>query len=306
MRGHLLPSFACRGAFGAACLKVLPRFASAIKPTYGGSRVSASENAFIQKQSTKDLFILRQLVTKDFKLKYRRSVLGVVWSVLNPLLMMIVMSLVFSFFLRYGDIPHYPLYIIVGNITWMVFGDSTSAGVMSIIDAASLLKKVKVNKAVFPAERVLFCLVNFAFSLVAVFIVMVWEGVWPTLALALLPVCLFLLLLFCVGVSLFLSALAVFFRDVIHLWGVILTALNYATPIFWPVAMIDSVPYHFVRVLMRANPMFNYISFMRSLIIDGTAPDPLVFGLCVFWAVFALVVGGLVFKKCQRKFILFI
>ena len=129
----------------------------------------ASKSAFIEGQGAKDLFILRELVTKDFKLKYRRSVLGVVWSVLNPLLMMIVMSFVFSSFLRYASIDHYPLYLILGNITWSVFSDSTDAGVVSIIEAAPLLKKVKVTKLVFPSERVLFSLVNFAFSLVAEF-----------------------------------------------------------------------------------------------------------------------------------------
>ena len=265
-----------------------------------------SKGAFIETQGAKDLFILRQLVTKDFKLKYRRSFLGVVWSVLNPLLMMVVMSLVFSFFLRFGDIPHYPLYLILGNVTWTVFSDSTGAGVTSIIDAASLLKKVKVNKAVFPAERVLFSLVNLAFSLVAVVLVMVWEGVWPTVYLLLLPVCLVLLMVFCIGVSLLLSALAVFFRDVIHLWSVIMLAWMYATPIFWPVTMIESVPYAAVRFLMLVNPMYNYITFMRNIFINGMMPSPITWAMCAFWAVAALLLGGLVFRKLERKFILYI
>ena len=98
----------------------------------------------------KDVSILKRLVIKDFKLKYRRSVLGVVWSVLNPLLMMIVMSAVFSFFLRYAEIPHYPLYLILGNIIFSLMNDATNNAMMSIIQASSLLKKVKVNRAVFP------------------------------------------------------------------------------------------------------------------------------------------------------------
>ena len=268
--------------------------------------MSASSNAFIENQSQKDLFILRELVTKDFKLKYRRSVLGVVWSVLNPLLMMIVMSLVFSYFLRFADIPHYPLYLIVGNVTWAVFGDSTSAGVVSIIEASSLLKKVKVEKAVFPVERVLFSLVNLAFSLVAVLLVMVWEGVWPTPYLLLLPVCLALLMAFCIGVSLILSALAVFFRDVIHLWSVVLVAWSYLTPIFWPVSMIDQVPYAFMRVIMLANPMYNYVTFMRNIFINGMLPDVKTVLMCVGWSAVTLLVGVLVFRRHERKFILYI
>ncbi|WP_308000992.1 ABC transporter permease [uncultured Parolsenella sp.] len=266
----------------------------------------ASKSAFIEGQGAKDLFILRELVTKDFKLKYRRSVLGVVWSVLNPLLMMIVMSFVFSSFLRYASIDHYPLYLILGNITWSVFSDSTGAGVVSIIDAAPLLKKVKVNKLVFPSERVLFSLVNFAFSLVAVVLVMVWEQVWPTPALLLLPICLVLLMFFCIGMSLLLSALAVFFRDVIHLWGVLMLAWMYATPIFWPVDFIADVPYAAVRLIMLANPMYNYITFMRMIFINGQVPELITFAMCAFWAVAALALGFFVFHRLERKFILYI
>lgn len=265
-----------------------------------------TQSAFVETQAKKDLFILRQLVTKDFKLKYRRSVLGVVWSVLNPLLMMIVMSLVFSFFLRYDNIQHYPLYLILGSITWTVFADSTSVGVVSIIEAAPLLKKVRVNKAVFPAERVIFCLVNFALSLVAVFLVMIYEGVPPTWTFLLLPVGLLLLMLFCIGVSLLISALAVFFRDVIHLWSVLLMAWNYATPIFWPVSMIDAVPYAFMRVIMLGNPMYNYVTFMRMIILNGQVPEAATWFMCFAWALIAVVLGALVFKKTEHKFILYV
>ena len=173
----------------------------------------------------KDKFILKQLVTKDFKIKYRRSVLGVAWSVLNPLLMMIVMSIVFSTIFgqsRNGSITPemYPLYLIVGNITFSVMSESTNQALMSIILASSLLKKVKVHRWVFPVQKVLFSLVNFAFSLVAVALVMLWFHVVPTWHLILLPVCLLLLMCFCMGLGLMLSALAVFFRDVMHLWTV--------------------------------------------------------------------------------------
>lgn len=249
---------------------------------------------------------MQQLVTKDFKLKYRRSVLGVVWSVLNPLLMMLVMSFVFSFFLRYAEIDHYPLYLIIGNITWAVFSDSTSAGVVSIIDAAGLLKKVKVNKLVFPVEKVLFSLVNFAFSLVAVLIVMLWEGVAPTPYLLLLPFVLITLMIFCSGLGLFLGAAAVFFRDVIHLWGVILMAWMYATPIFWPQSMIKDVPFIIIQKLMYLNPMYNYINFMRNIFIDGVMPGYKTMALCVIWAAVSLVIGLTVFRKNEHKFILHI
>ena len=258
----------------------------------------------------KDIFILKQLVGKDFKIKYRRSFLGVAWSVLNPLLMMIVMAIVFTTIFaqgRNGSITPemYPLYLIVGNVTFAVMSDSTSQALSSIIYASSLLKKVKVHRFVFPVQKVLFSLVNFAFSLIAVAIVMLWFHVVPTWHLLLLPVCLILLMFFCMGVGLLLSAATVFFRDVMHLWSVVLTAWTYFTPIFWTTDYILKMP-HILRVLMYANPMYNYLQFMRDIFLFQTCPTPLEFGLCVAWAAIAMVIGYAVFHKNEHKFILYI
>lgn len=258
----------------------------------------------------KDKFILEQLVTKDFKLKYRRSVLGIAWSVLNPLLMMIVMAIVFSTIFaqgRNGSITPemYPLYLIVGNVTFSVMSDSTSQAMSSILGASSLLKKVKVHRWVFPVQKVLFSLVNFALSLVAVALVMIWFRVVPSWHLILLPVCLFFLMLFCMGLGLMLSALSVFFRDVMHLWGVVITAWTYFTPIFWTTDFIAQMP-HVLRVIMYANPMYNYLTFMRDIFLFQQNPTPIVFGLCVAWAVISLVIGYAIFHKTEHKFILYI
>lgn len=258
----------------------------------------------------KDIFILKQLVSKDFKIKYRRSFLGVAWSVLNPLLMMIVMAIVFTTIFaqgRNGSVTPemYPLYLIVGNVTFAVMSDSTSQALSSIIQASSLLKKVKVHRFVFPVQKVLFSLVNFAFSLIAVAIVMLWFRVVPTWHLLLLPVCLILLMFFCMGVGLLLSAATVFFRDVMHLWSVVLTAWTYFTPIFWTTDYILKMP-HILRVLMYANPMYNYLQFMREIFLFQTCPTPLEFGLCVAWAVIAMAIGYTVFHKNEHKFILYI
>lgn len=258
----------------------------------------------------KDIFILKQLVSKDFKIKYRRSFLGVAWSVLNPLLMMIVMAIVFTTIFaqgRNGSITPemYPLYLIVGNVTFAVMSDSTSQALSSIIYASSLLKKVKVHRFVFPVQKVLFSLVNFAFSLIAVAIVMLWFHVVPTWHLLLLPVCLILLMFFCMGVGLLLSAATVFFRDVMHLWSVVLTAWTYFTPIFWTTDYILKMP-HILRVLMYANPMYNYLQFMRDIFLFQTCPTPLEFGLCVAWAAIAMAIGYTVFHKNEHKFILYI
>lgn len=258
----------------------------------------------------KDKFILKQLVTKDFKIKYRRSVLGVAWSVLNPLLMMVVMSIVFSTIFgqsRNGSITPemYPLYLIVGNITFSVMSESTNQALMSIIWASSLLKKVKVHRWVFPVQKVLFSLVNFSFSLVAVALVMLFFRVVPTWHLILLPVCLLLLMCFCMGLGMMLSALAVFFRDVMHLWTVVITAWMYLTPIFWTTDCISQMA-HWIQVLVVVNPMYNYLQFMRDIFLFNTVPSALTFGLCVAWAILALAIGYTVFHKTEHKFILYI
>lgn len=271
---------------------------------------SKSTSTHAKTELQKDTFILKQLVGKDFKIKYRRSFLGVAWSVLNPLLMMIVMAIVFTTIFaqgRNGSITPemYPLYLIVGNVTFAVMSDSTSQALSSIIQASSLLKKVKVHRFVFPVQKVLFSLVNFAFSLIAVAIVMLWFHVVPTWHLLLLPVCLILLMFFCMGVGLLLSAATVFFRDVMHLWSVVLTAWTYFTPIFWTTDFILKMP-HILRVLMYANPMYNYLQFMRDIFLFQTCPTPLEFGLCVAWAVIAMAIGYTVFHKNEHKFILYI
>lgn len=265
---------------------------------------------FAETPLKKDLFILKQLVTKDFKLKYRRSFLGMAWSVLNPLLMMIVMAVVFSTIFaqgRNGSITPelYPLYLIVGNVTFTLMSDSTSQALNSIIWASSLLKKVKVHRFVFPVQKAMFSLVNYGLSLIAVAIVMLWFRIMPTYHLLWLPVGLVLLLAFCTGLGLLLAALNVFFRDVQHLWGVILTAWTYFTPIFWTTDFIDLM-HPALQFLIRANPMYGFLEFMRDIFLFQTDPALGTIATCTVWAVIALALGYLVFHKTEHKFILYI
>ena len=235
--------------------------------------VSADIQPFAKTELDKNRFILKQLVTKDFKRKYRRSVLGIAWSVLNPLMMMIVMSVVFSFVFR-ADIENYPLYLILGNITFSFMSESTSQALMSFIDAAPLLKKVRVSRFVFPVQKVLFALVNFTFSLVAVALVMLWFRVVPTWHIIWLPVCLFLLVLFCSGIGLIVGSLAVFFRDVVHLWSVILTAWTYLTPIFWvPTQLAANGAPSWVMSIVELNPMYGFVTFMRDIFLWNQNPS---------------------------------
>ncbi|WP_042436267.1 ABC transporter permease [Senegalimassilia anaerobia] len=257
--------------------------------------------ALCTKQVKRDWFILRSLVSKDFKLKYRRSMLGVLWSVLNPLLMMIVLTAVFSTVFRF-NIENFPLYLILGQTLFTFMSDATSSAMSSIIDSAPLIKKIRINKALFPLEKVSFALVNFMVSLIAVVAVMLFFKVVPTVNILWLPFLLLTIFLFSLGVGLLLAALSVFFRDVMHLWSVLLTAWTYATPLFYPVEILPewAVP------IMNANPMYYYVSFFREIALYGSAPTLEQIAICLFCGVGALIVGFAVFKKQEKKFILYV
>lgn len=258
-------------------------------------------NAINKATLKRNWFTISSLVSKDFKLKYRRSALGVVWSVLNPLLMMVVLSAVFSTFFRF-DIPNYPLYIILGNTLFALMSESTTGAMWSILDSSSLIKKVRIEKLIFPIEKVLFQLVNFCISLIAVAIVMIYFRIVPTASILMVPVLLVYVVLFSAGLGMALSALAVFFRDVCHLWGVIITAWTYATPLFYPIVVLPD----WMMPVMELNPMYHYVTYFRDLLLNGTVPGVGENLLCLGMAVITFAVGLLIFKKSEKKFILYV
>jgi ABC-2 type transport system permease protein len=248
-----------------------------------------------------DGFILSTLVSKDFKLKYRRSVLGVLWSVLNPLLMMVVLSAVFSFMFRF-NIENFPLYLILGNILFGLMSNSTNAGLNAIIGAAPLIKKIRINKMLFPLEKVLFEVLNFAISLAAVVLVMLYFQVVPTANILFLPLLVVYVVMFSTGLSLLLAALAVFFRDVVHLWGVFIMAWTYATPLFYPIEMLGER----MQAIMNFNPMYQFVNYFREIALWGQTPSLETNLICLGMATITLIVGILVFRKLQNRFILYV
>lgn len=249
----------------------------------------------------RDAFILSSLVGKDFKLKYRRSVLGVLWSVLNPLFMMIILSVIFSNFFRF-QIEDFPVYLILGQTLFSFMSEATSSAMASIIDSAPLIKKIRINKAIFPLEKTTFALVNFAISLIAVILVMLFFKIAPTLNMLLLPVLLLCVFVFSLGLGLLLAALAVLFRDIVHLWSVFITAWTYFTPIFYPVDILPD----WTLPIMECNPMYHYIVFFREIMLYGTTPSLTQFAICMGFALAALILGSLVFMRLQKKFILYV
>ncbi len=263
------------------------------------TQISKKEERAVARK--RDWFILSSLVSKDFKLKYRRSVLGVLWSVLNPLLMMVVLTAVFSFMFRF-DIENFPLYLILGNTLFALMSNSTTSAMTSIINAASLIKKVRINKMVFPIETVLFEMLNFAISLIAVAMVMIYFQVWPGWSLLLLPLVLVYTAVFSAGLGLLLSALSVFFRDLVHLWSVVVTAWTYLTPLFYPITMLPQ----FMQDIMQWNPMYQYVAYLRDIMMYGIFPSFEQNLICIGMAVVTFVVGLFTFRKLEHRFILFV
>lgn len=253
----------------------------------------------ILKNVHKYMPLMKELVSRDLKVKYRRSILGYVWSLLNPLLMMTVMTLVFSFMFRF-DIANYPLYLICGQTLWTFFNESTNMAMYSVLGNGALLKKVYIPKYIFPISRVLSSFVTMSFSLVAIIIVMVVTGVEIRWWLLLFPVPLLLLLIFSMGVGMILSALSVYFRDITHLYSVITLAWMYLTPIFYP---LEAAPLD-VQRLICFNPMYGFITFFRDLVLYGRLSGADVILLCVFSSIISLACGILVFRKMQNNFIL--
>lgn len=250
---------------------------------------------------TKYTPLIRELIARDLKVKYRRSFLGYLWSLLNPLLMMTVMNVVFSHIFR-SQIENFPLYLICGQILFGFFTESTSIAMTSVIQNAPLIQKIYIPKFIFPVSRILSSFVSMSFSLLAIVIVMIFTRAafhW-TLLLAVAPV--LLLLLFCCGVGMLLSALTVYFRDIEHLWSVFTLAWMYATPVFYSV---DSLP-PALRGLMNFNPMYHYIGAFRNLVIYGSLPGAGTWLGCIGCAVISFALGLLVFVRLQRNFILHI
>lgn len=245
--------------------------------------------------------LMRELVKRDLKVKYRRSVLGYLWSLLNPLMMMCIMSYIFSTIFQ-STVPNFPLYLICGQTLWTFFNESTSMAMNSIMANGSLIKKVYIPKFIFPISRVLSSFVTLSFSLAAILIVMLFTRatIHPTILLFFLP--LVFLFLFCCGVGLILASLATYFRDITHIWGVATMAWMYATPIFYDPMILPER----VRGTLQFNPMYHYLTVFRQLIVYGQMPSLGTWLICIAWALGVLAVGLAVFRKMQRNFILYI
>ncbi len=246
--------------------------------------------------------LIRELVVRDIKLKYRRSFLGYLWTILQPLLIMIVMTLVFSTILGKG-IENYPVYLFSGRMLYDFLKAGTNSAMKSVTKNASLLGKVYIPKYIFTFSTVTSSMVDTILSIGALFIVMIATGAKFYWTLLLYPLVLIQIYIFVMGLGFLLAQLNVFFRDMEHIWGAVMTAWFYLTPLIY---QIDRLPYRIQMVIKAANPLYYYVAQARDLIYYGNFPGPRVFWGGWIIAFVMLFIGVWAFQHSKDRFFLYI
>ena len=249
-----------------------------------------------RQQHSQYAFVIRQLTSREIKRKYARSYLGIVWSVLNPLLSMAVLSLIFSQLFR-RSIENYPIYYLTGYILWQMFTGATSAAMTTLVDNKPLLLKVKFPMDLFVLTRVYTALINLGYSLAAYVVMLAVFRIAPKWTMLLSPVIILLLFLFSLGISYMLAAAYVFFGDVKHLYTVALTLWMYCSAIFYPVEQLQGG----IRVVIQNNPLYVYIHCMRGAVMTGELPGGTEWLQMVLWGAGACLLGVMVFRKNRNS-----
>lgn len=244
-------------------------------------------------------FLIKQLVNRDFKTKYKRSVLGILWSFLNPLMTMAVQYFVFSTLFK-SDTPYYSVYLLTGLILYNFFSEACAMGLTSITGNAALIKKVYMPKLIYPVTKVMSSSVNFLISLIPLLGIMLLSGLKLSPALVLLVYDFLCMLMFIMGMVLILSTMMTFFQDTQFLWSVVSMMWLYLTPIIYPESII---PAKFLT-LYHMNPMYQYVAFARVCIINGTSPVPTAYLWCLISGGVFLLAGVMIFRKNQDQFVL--
>lgn len=243
--------------------------------------------------------LLHELVARDIKIKYRRSVLGVLWTLLNPLFMMIVLSVVFSNLFRF-DIENYPIYILSGQVVFNFFSESTTNAMSAIINNGSLIKKIYVPKYLFVVSRIFSSFINLMASFTALLLVMVATRAELHWTVLLVPIPIALLVLFSMGIGLILSAVTVKFRDIMHLYSVFTTALMYLTPVIYTMSILPE----WLEPVVRINPITNILMMFREVMLYNSLISSESLIIAIIEAGIAMAVGLRVFYKNQDEFIL--
>ena len=245
-----------------------------------------------------DWFLVSELVKRDFKARYDRSILGMFWCVLEPTLTLGLLYAVFSFVFK-SAIPNFPLYLISGIVFYQFFNETTTSTMRSIRENQALITKVKVPLWAYPVTRAISSLINFLFALIPLVFVVVLTRVPLRPTMFLIAYSTACMLVFALGVGLVLAALAVFFHDIAFLWGFACMLFMYATPVFYP----DSILREGHQYMLYFNPLYHVIHFSRTA-LNGEVPPTSEFAACAVFAVVALALGMFVFRSLKNKFAL--
>jgi len=241
-------------------------------------------------------FVISELVSREIKRKYARSYLGIIWSVLNPLLSMAVMSMIFSTIFK-RNIENFPIYYLTGSIFWSLFTGCTNSAMTALVDNKNMLIKVKLPMAIFPMARCFTALTNFGYSLVAYIIMLIVFRVTPSWTMLLLPLYAILLFLFSLGIGNILSILYVFFGDIKHLYSVLLTIWMYCSAIFYPVTSTTGI----MQKIILSNPVYAFIAASRKCVLEGALPTSLEWIQMLVWGLGVYLVGRIYFSKMQNR-----
>ena len=246
-------------------------------------------------------FLFSELIKRDFKKKYKRTYLGMLWSLFSPLLSLLIMSLVFTEFFGRTQ-PHYTIYIFCGNIVFSYFTDSSGGGMGSLLGNAEVFSKINLPKYLFLFSRNVSSLINFGLTFFVFLIFCVIDGIEFGLVFFSLIIPIFSLVIFNLGIGFILSSLFVFFRDMQYLWGVFTTLLMYMSAIFYTVDNFSPR----IQRLFHLNPIYVYIRYFRLVVIDGIFPSLEMNILTIGYAVLSFLIGVLVYKRYNHKFIYYV
>jgi ABC-2 type transport system permease protein len=245
--------------------------------------------------------LLKNLVSRDIKKRYKRSVLGFLWVMLDPLLIMLIFYIVFSGLFK-TTIPNYATYVISGLIMWQLFSQGTQVSTLAFVTNRNLINKVHLPIAIFPLSVVISSLAHFVFSLVPLFIIVFFSGTTLSYDLVFLPFVVGLIFLFSLGISLAVSTLAVFFHDIVYIYDVLLVAWMYLSAIFYPISILPANFSYFISF----NPVYHYISLFRACLYDNSIPktEHIVFG--ALFAFLSLAIGWVIYHKNRHKIIFYL
>ena len=255
-------------------------------------------------------FLLSELIKRDFKVKYKRSVLGVLWSILYPLLMMSVMAIVFSHMFKFSmKGVNYLVYLMSGLLIFNYFSEATNASLMAIVGNSTLINKVYIPKYIFPLAKCLFAGINFLFTLIPFFLIVLLSGNYAegtkcaiNIYYLLLPYIFACMLMFTIGIGYLLSTVTVFIRDVIYIWGIMLTILNYFTPVFYSLEILPV----YLQNIFRLNPLYIYINGIREIVLYSNGLTPLYLLIMFLYGFVMMIVGMAIFRRKQDKFVYYI